>query len=132
VDPGTAGGTAAGGETAVPAAGQISLLSMKFAPKIDRTTRNPSEERSTFTSADTRVYCWMLLANKGLEESAIVLEWKHGEKSVSSIELRVGPKTSTWRTWAYMNLNKNLPGKWEAVIRDKGGNLIGSGEFAVE
>jgi hypothetical protein len=110
--------------------GLIAVVNMKFATGLDRETRTPTNEGTVFKAGENRLYCWLVLSNEGEDETTATLHWKHEGKEVSKIELKVGKKTSHWRTWAY--IRPHPAGVWEAEIRDLGGNVVGTGSFTIE
>lgn len=118
-------------ELAVPV-GELSLVNVKFAPAVNRQTRQVDDERTVFKTSDNRVYAWLVFSNKADEETKVVLRWKHGGNEISSIELRVGRKTSHWRTWAYIKPHPKLLGEWQVELVDMAGNLLGTATFMLE
>jgi len=111
--------------------GSVSVVNVKFAPGVDRQTRQPVDEKSEFNLSDERVYCWLVFSNAADEETKAILNWKFDGNVIQSIELRVGRKTSHWRTWAYIRTNAKLLGEWEVELLDLGGNVLGTGNFTM-
>lgn len=110
--------------------GNVELVNLKFATQLDREKRTVIDEKSTFSMLDNRLYCWLVLSNLADDETRIRLFWKHEGKVISDIELRVGKRTSHWRTWAY--IKPNLVGQWEVELQDLAGRVVGTGSFTVE
>ncbi len=116
-------------DSAIPA-GDVSLVNMKFATKVDRDTRLPVADNTVFSRSENRLYCWLVLSNMAEEETQIRLFWKREGQVVSEINLRVGKHTSHWRTWAY--IKPHSVGAWEVELQDMTGRVIGTGSFTVE
>jgi hypothetical protein len=112
------------------AVGDVKLVNMKFATRIDRKTRQPVEEKLTFSRTENRLYCWMVLSNLAEEETQVRLFWRHEGKPISDITLNVGRHTSHWRTWAY--ITPQSVGQWEVELQDMAGQILGTGGFTVE
>jgi hypothetical protein len=110
--------------------GNVELVNMKFATQLDREKRTVVEEKTTFSRTDNRLYCWLVLSNLADDETRVKLFWKHDGKVVSDIDLRVGKRTSHWRTWAY--IKPHSVGQWEVELQDLSGRIVGTGAFTVE
>ncbi len=120
----------AGEDLAGVPVGNIELVNLKFATQLDREKRTVVEEKTTFSKTDNRLYCWLVLSNLADDETRLRLFWKHEGKVISDIELRVGKRTSHWRTWAY--IKPSSVGQWEVELQDLAGRVVGTGSFTVE
>jgi len=109
------------------------LTRAAVAPSIDRDAREPVDAGTVFDASVGKLYAFMVFKNPTEEEHEVTVVWKKDGKEQSRLpELKVGPKASRWRTWAYVTINERRRGDWAVEIEGPDNVLLGSVNFRVE
>ncbi|MFH1529898.1 MAG: DUF2914 domain-containing protein [Pseudomonadota bacterium] len=109
------------------------LTRAAVAPSIDRDSREPVDAGTVFDASVGKLYAFMVFKNPTEEEHQVTVVWKLDGKEQSRLpDLKVGPKASRWRTWAYLTINDRRRGDWAVEIEGPDAVLLGSVNFRVE
>lgn len=108
----------------------IMLESLILAKGVEK--RQPVDEGTEFSLGDLeRLYAIMTVANPEQTESQVSVAWAPvgGGKERGKVSVSVGAQ-KRWRTWAFTR-TLNRPGRWEAIVRDVDGEVIGRAPFTL-
>ncbi len=109
------------------------LTRAAVAPSIDRDAREPVDAGTVFDASVGKIYAFMVFKNPTEDEHEVTVVWKKDGKELSRLpDLKVGPKASRWRTWAYVSINDHRRGDWAVEVLGPGDTLLGSVLFKVE
>ena len=108
----------------------VSLDELTVATGIEK--RTPVEPGTRFTQGDfERLYAFMKVSNPAGEASEVTVAWMpEGGKERGTVTVAIGAE-KRWRTWAFTKTVRK-PGKWNVVVRDKEGAVIGEAPFEIE
>jgi hypothetical protein len=108
----------------------IGLLELAVARGVEK--RKPIDVGQEFSLADgTKLYAYMLVANPDREEGQQVkVFWQREDgKERGGVAVKVGAQPK-WRTWAFHS-HVNKPGKWQAIVKNEAGQVLGRAPFVV-
>ncbi len=109
------------------------LTRAAVAPAIDRDAREPTDPGTVFDASVGKIYAFMVFKNTLEDEQTVAVVWMKDGKELSRLpDLKVGPKASRWRTWAYVTINDRRRGDWTVEVRGPEDALLGSVRFKVE
>jgi len=103
------------------------------APSINRETREPVDPGTVFDASVGKLYAFMVFKNPTEEQHQVTVVWKKDGEELSRLaDLKVGPKASRWRTWAYVTINERRRGDWAVEVLGPTDALLGTVRFRVE
>jgi len=103
------------------------------APSINRETREPVDPGTVFDASVGKLYAFMVFKNPTEEQHQVTVVWmKDGEELSRLADLKVGPKASRWRTWAYVTINERRRGDWAVKVLGPADELLGTVRFRVD
>jgi len=109
------------------------LTRAAVAPSVDREAREPVDPGTVFDASVGKLYAFMVFQNSTEDEHRVTVIWKRNGKELSRLpDLKVGPKASRWRTWAYVTINERRRGDWAVEIEGPDDALLGTVRFRIE
>ena len=100
-------------ESALP---PLQVAEFQFTSGIEK--RKPQDELSA-AKPGQRVYAYLTMNNRSGPERCLTVSFRIKGKKRSRASLKIG-KSPTWRTWAYVTINKaDAPGELEVEVADE-------------
>lgn len=116
---------------AAQSSGRVTVAEVVVARAIE--DHEPVGAGTTFSASDGPFFCFVRVENRSRAEGAVFVAWESAEGAPSSARggLRLGISANPrFRTYARNGMTRPA-GAYRCVVRDEGGNVLGSAEYTL-
>jgi hypothetical protein len=111
------------------ATSSVRLVDSAFADSIR--DREPHHVADAFDADVGQVWAWVRVSNSDASATHVTLVWRHGDRERARVELPVGARAKTWRTWSSKRIMPHQTGPWSVDVLDAQGHLLDTLHFHI-